>query len=135
MNNTRIQERLGWLSLTLAEQRNNISKILSRLKDIGVRAGTSLGLHKKFMGFLEQVAVEQEKELGLLHEIEAVEKQHQNMRKRNLLRHADAKPKPVFPAEENEPKAPPSGIWKLFGLLYMFSQTPVKHKSQELTVD
>jgi len=38
---------------------------------------------------MDQVAIEREKELGIINRIEAVEKQHHDLKKLNMLRRAD----------------------------------------------
>jgi hypothetical protein len=83
------KERLNWLSATIAAQRNNISDLLARLRGVAFRFSDSLSLHTKFMKLMDQVAVEREKELDIIYEIETVEKRHLELKKRKLLRHAN----------------------------------------------
>jgi len=138
MNESQINGRLAWLSSNLAAQRNNLAKILLRLKGIGLRAGTSLGLHRKFMGLLEQIAADREKEIDIINEIEAVEKQHSEMRQRKLLRYADPDLAPqtdIFVEEQREDEPKRISLLTLFGLIYLFSSKPINHKNQDLTVD
>jgi hypothetical protein len=95
MSETKLKERVGWLGLLLTNQRNNLADLLLRLRDVGLRAGSSLAIHRKFLKMLEQVEVERERELGLLHEIEEVEKKHAEMRRLRKLRTAnDSTPAP-----------------------------------------
>ncbi|MFA5040343.1 MAG: hypothetical protein WC464_01745 [Bdellovibrionales bacterium] len=82
-------EHLNWLSATLAAQRNNLSDLLARLRGVAFKVGDSLSIHKKFVKFIDQVAIEREKELDILYEIETVEKQHLALKKLKRLRHAD----------------------------------------------
>ena len=136
MNDSQFTGHLGWLSFTLASQRTSIANILLRLKGIGLRAGTSLALHRKFMRLLEQVAGDREKELGILNEIEAVERRHDEMRQRNLLRCVSStKIEVPMPTEECEREPSRFGVWTLFGLLYLFSARPLKNKNQGFTAD
>ena len=138
MNKLQISGRINWLSLTLVARRNNIAALLSRLVGIGTRIGASLGLQKKFIRLLEQVAVEREKELDLLHKIESMEKRHESLRRHGQLRMATSPRMQTFaPSSDETPEPPPSQInlWKLFGLIYLLSHAGGKHKNQELTVD
>ena len=130
--------RLSWLTDLLSGQRATLNKLLLRLKDVGARVGTSIALHHKFMRLLEQISFDREKELDLINEIEAVEKQHQQMRQAKRLRQADRDYKPkadidiIHPTEEKPERG---GILTLFGLLLLFSNKPIKQKNQSLTVD
>jgi hypothetical protein len=85
MNKSQLSERVNWLSATLAAQRTNISGFLSRLKGIADRVGTNLSLHRKFLHLMDQVADDRQRELDIIHEIEAVENRHHNLRQHNLL--------------------------------------------------
>src|ERR1700760_2914828 len=108
MNSKQASERIGWLGEQLATQRNNMAKILLRLRDIGVRAGVSLGLHRKFMQLMEQIACERDRELDLINEIEQVEKRHREMKQANKLRRAGDRPadKAVEFTENRQEKEP-----------------------------
>jgi hypothetical protein len=143
MNEGQINGRLGWLSATLSAQRNNISKLLMRLRGV-VHAGTSLALHRKFMRLMDQVADDREKEMGIIHEIEEVEKRHQELKRLHMLREVDpeAKPKPDLAMEElpedGEDDEDKDGLFSfraLFGLLWLFSSRQPKPKNPELKVE
>jgi len=139
MNNNQFNARLGWLSIALAQQRNNLAEIFLRLKDVTLRVGTSLGLHKKFLSLMEQIQYDREIERDILHEIEEVEKRHAEMKERKMLRQASPeiealKAKPIIIDDQVE-KPKRHGILTLFGLLLLFSQRSIKHKKQDLTVD
>jgi hypothetical protein len=133
---SQINKQLSWLGLSLAAQRNNLAKTLCCLKGIGARAGTSLFLRKSFTRFLEQVAIDKQKELDLLNEIDAVEKQHDHLRQRKLLRRAqtDLPPRPQPPENVENPPARDSkgGILGLIAFFYVFSLTP---KKRDLTAN
>jgi predicted DNA-binding ribbon-helix-helix protein len=136
MNDAQIKGRLGWLYVTLAAQRNNLTKILLRLRGIGASAGSSVALHRKFMGFLEQVANDREKELKILNEIDEVERQHENLRERRLLRTADSDLRPTETLDLAADELPErKNIRTVFGLLVLISSLRIKHKKQGLTVD
>lgn len=127
MSETKLKERAGWLGLLLTNQKNNLAELLLRLRDVGLRAGSSLAVHRKFLKMLEQVEIERERELGLLHEIEEVEKKHAEMRRLRKLRTADANtpaPKDVEP-QEFTPKPVATGdrgwgLWVWFVILWWF---------------
>jgi hypothetical protein len=89
MNEKQEKERVNWLSDALASQRTTISSFLDRLRGIAVRVGDSLSLHTKFMRLMDQVAADREKELGIINEIETIEKRHREMKQMRLLRRAD----------------------------------------------
>jgi hypothetical protein len=137
MNHIQASDRAGWLGIALAAQRDTLSKILFRLKEIGVRAGTSLGLHRKFMQLMEQIAYDRQKELDLINEIESVEKHHLEMKQNNKLRRAGDKPVQTTAftkkQEDKEPKR--ASLLTILGILWLFSAKPINHKKQELTVD
>jgi hypothetical protein len=140
MNDKQLNARLGWLSLTLTHQRNILAKALLRLQSVGARLSVSLGLQKKFVRLMEQIAYDKEIEKDILVEIEEVEKRHQELKARKMLRRADAEA-PAPKAEvvlENAPKDQPphrSGLSYLFSLLLLLSLTRKKQKNQDLTVD
>lgn len=92
MGEKQLQERVGWLGLLLTNQRNNMARLMVRLRDVGLRAGGSVAIHRKFLKMLEQVEFERERELGLIHEIEAVEKKHAELRRMRRLKAADTTP-------------------------------------------
>lgn len=127
--------QLSWLNAVLAARRGGLSALLLRLKDIGMRMGANTILHKKFMALLDQVAIEREKELDILNDIEEVEKFHAQQRRNKLLRQAanDDGPRPKmasFKMEQPEEKPARSGLLKwvlLFGLL---AQRPRHDKNQ-----
>jgi hypothetical protein len=142
MNESQITGRLSWLSDLLVVRRNHLQKLFLRLRDIGVRAGNSLALHRKFIRLMEQVAFDREKELDLINEIEDVEKRHHELRKRNLLKRADVKhAAKADPAtdEENEDDAEreDSGfsLMKILALLYFLSPRRTKRQIEEPKVD
>ncbi|MDE1901457.1 MAG: hypothetical protein KGI37_07430 [Alphaproteobacteria bacterium] len=127
--------QLSWLNAVLAARRGGLSALLLRLKDIGMRMGANTVLHKKFMALLDQVAIEREKELDILNDIEEVEKFHAQQRRNKLLRQAanDDKPRPraaSLKMEQPEEKPARGGLLKwvlLFGLL---AQRPRHDKNQ-----
>lgn len=137
MNDIRISGRLGWLSSALVTQRNNLSNTLLRLKDAGLRAGTSLNLHRKFMRLLEQVATDRDKELAILNEIEAIEKQHRAMKRSNLLRCVTRKHMPHAAVVDHpeDGKHEHNGLLRLFGIFWLLSSTNNKRKKQQLAAD
>ena len=137
MNEGLIIGRLAWLASALAVQRNNLASVLSCLKGLGIRAGTSFALHRKFMLLMEQLACDKEKELNLISEIEAVEKHHQAMKQLRLLRRA-APERIVIPAravKQDEERPWRSNLLTFFGLLFLFSQNNIGNKKQRLTSD
>ncbi|MDR3423578.1 MAG: hypothetical protein P4M13_00655 [Alphaproteobacteria bacterium] len=139
MNEGQINGVLSWLGDILLARRNHMTKLLLRLRDIGARAGNSLALHRKFLRLMEQVAFDREKEMDIIHEIESVEKRHREMRERKLLRQADvrlapkASPCPDTRPDEEDDEDEPSrfSLWKIFGLLFLFSSRPTKPKDEE----
>ncbi|MDE2030384.1 MAG: hypothetical protein KGI97_07465 [Alphaproteobacteria bacterium] len=139
MNATELRGRMSWLGETLAVQRNNIQKILLRLKDIGMRAGANMALHRKFLNLLEQVAEDRNKELGILNDIEDMEKRHALMRKRKLLRRAGDAPLPQpandLAPEPEEEKPERSGLLKWVVLWMLFANKDQSLKKQSLTMD
>jgi len=148
MNEGQIQGRLSWLGFALAARRSDITGILLRLRDIGARAGTSLSLHRKFMRLMNQVADDREKERKVIHEIEAVEKRHRELKRFNLLKRADleaapkikAKPDSVFEdgdEDEDEDKKERGWFRLLWFLLlfYFFWPRPAKQKNLGPTVN
>jgi len=90
MSEKQEKERVNWLGDALASQRTNLTSLLDRLKGIAERVGDSLSLHKKFMRLMDQVATDRDKELGILNEIETIEKRHHEMKQMRLLRRADS---------------------------------------------
>jgi hypothetical protein len=89
MNEKQEKERVNWLSDALASQRANISSFLNRLRGIAERVGDSLSLHTKFLRLMDQVGTDREKELGIINEIETIEKRHRELKQMRLLRRAD----------------------------------------------
>ncbi len=83
MSDKRTTETLNWLNATLEAQRTNLFGLVSRLKEFA--SGANFLLHKKFMRLMDQIAKEQKKEREIIDKIEAIEKQHQHLRKLNLL--------------------------------------------------
>ena len=131
LNTRQIREYLNWISSALDAQKGKIGRLLLRLKDVGLRAGTGFALHKKFVRLLQQVAIDQEKELDILNEIEAVERRHEELRKKKLLRafNPDApRDAPALMTETPEPKPKRSSLWLLVGLWAVFSSP---HKKGE----
>ncbi|MFA4994085.1 MAG: hypothetical protein WC521_02135 [Bdellovibrionales bacterium] len=90
MNIKQEKERVNWLSAALATQRATISSFMDRLRGIAVQVGNSLPLHKKFMQLMDQVADDRDKELGIINEIETIEKRHRELKQLKLLRRADS---------------------------------------------
>jgi hypothetical protein len=124
----------SWLPLSLAIQRNNLAAILLRLKGIGLRAGTRIGLHHKFTCLLADIAVEHEKELYLLNEIDRVEKLHQYRRSHRLLRHPESnRPPQKRMAPEAEKSPVRSDRLTVMAFWALFSMLRIKHKNQDLT--
>jgi hypothetical protein len=137
MGENQISSRLAWLSSALAVQRNNIATVLLRLKCIGMRASTSFALHRKFINLLEQVATDKEKELGIINEIEAVEKHHQLMKQLKLLRRAEPEgaPRTTRLPEPAREKPQRRSLTKIFWILYLLSLNKINNKKQSLTVN
>ena len=135
MQNQNYFGRLSWLGAALAAQRNNLVALLLRIKGLVVSGGCTM-LHGKFLKLMQQVAADQTKELDLIHEIEAVEKRHQILRKMRKLRVASpVKTKETQPLAEPEPIPPRQGLLKLLVLFYLFSAKPFNHKKQAPTVN
>ncbi len=139
MNESILSGRLAWLGEALASQRNNITHLLCRLK--GIAQTGAISLPHKVMRLLDQIAGDQEKERDLIHEIECVEKKHDELRRRKMLRQADASLAEDAPEKTDaaillppEPEPERASLLTLFGLLYLFSSKPIKHKNQDVTV-
>jgi hypothetical protein len=141
MNDSQLQGRIGWLSVILGGNRARLTDLLRRLRGVAASAGASLGLHKKFIHLLEQIQVEREKELDLIDEIEAVEKQHELRRKNKLLRQvsregkceaeqAGLRPRSKALEAEKEPSRTPA--WKIIALFLLFSNFGKNNKNQQL---
>ncbi|MDD4615553.1 MAG: hypothetical protein PHW76_00300 [Alphaproteobacteria bacterium] len=82
MTEKQTSENLNWLNATLEVRRLHLNRLLSRIKDFAL---TAFPLHKKFMRLLDQIAFEQKKERAIINQIEAIEKLHQDLKRRKLL--------------------------------------------------
>lgn len=129
--------RLAWFGDLLCEQRDKIRHLISRL--IGIEtSGMKPSLLRKFMCMLDEVASARDKELGLIHEIEDIEKKHRFLRETHQLR--EAKPEteidPSFAyAGESKPLQPGrSWLW-LLAFWYLLSRQKINQKKQSLTAD
>ncbi len=124
MTETQIQGKLAWLCAGLEARRNDIARIVRLLASIGAYAATSFAVHKKFLNLMDQIAEEKEKETNILHEIETVEKHHEEMKRQRRLRRADpdliaSESFRLMEAEEEAPRR--SGFWGLVILFLFFS--------------
>lgn len=101
------------LSAALAGQKNALADLLHRLVGMGPTDGMKGSVFRKFLRTLEQISFEKEKELELIHRIEAVETRHRIQRKHKKLKRAAhhrakkkvSQNKPIF----SEPEAERSG--------------------------
>ena len=138
MNKDQISGRLSWLADALAVRRNDIASAFLRLKGLGVQVRNSLSFPRHFVSLMEQIAADREKELDILHEIETIEKKHDELKTNKLLRTASPAPLPqVEPlsCEDNEEKPDGFGLTRILALLAFFSSSGGNHKKQDLTVD
>lgn len=125
MNEAQTQGRLSWLYQGMEARRNDIARLLRRAAGVCAFIATNFSVHKKFLELMDQVAEEKEKEYEILHEIETVEKHHEEMKLGNRLRQADPSlaakkkaPNAVY-VEEEKPKR--SNFLKFLFLLFFFS--------------
>ena len=129
MNETLHNAKLSWLGDIMMSHRHRISKLLLRLRGIAASTGSNLALHKKFMKMMNQVADEHEKEVGILREIETMEKRHKEMKRQNRLRQAEPprkKKDPLWIQPEEQPKPRGMGLLALLAIAYLFKTTKPK---------
>jgi len=129
---------LELLTAALTTQKDVLAKALLRLKDFtGNLLGTNFALHKKFFRLLDQVDVERKKEMLLIDKIEALEKHHRDLRRRDRLqrialemdrrnrRRLKIANGEIYPCDDNEDELPRGfNYWKAYALVYLFSSKP-----------
>jgi hypothetical protein len=137
MDNSDIKTYRSRLPLSLAACRNDLVQLLLRLRGIGLRAGTSPKLHRKFMRLMEQISMDREREIHFLCEIEEMEKLHKNMKRHNRLRRARQAPPTSLPPIPEEAVSLPQMRENpgLLGWLAVLTTHRINHKNQDLTVD
>lgn len=87
----KLEKQVNWLTAALGAQRGGLYTLVLRLKSLAEQTGESFSIHKKFMRLMNQVANERQKELKIIDKIEAIEKKHKELRRRNLLQRIAAK--------------------------------------------
>lgn len=66
-----------------------MARLLRRVAGVCAFVATNFSIHKKLLELMDEITDEKQKEYEILHEIESVEKHHEEMKRQNLLRHAD----------------------------------------------
>lgn len=107
--------RLAWLTAALSGHRERLSKLLRRMTGAGVPGAMTPSAFTKFLHMLDQVAVERDKEMHLIDEIEQIEKKHHSRLKDHRLETVHTGKTAPETAPEPEPEAEKSGL-DLLGL-------------------
>jgi hypothetical protein len=129
---------IGWLLVALDRKRNRLGFLLRCLTGSGTPGVMRPSLFRKFTDLLDQIAVEREKELRIMHRIEAVEQQHRYLRAHHQLEQIARAHEKEEPASDYSKEYPgrPKRDWLWFCVLwYLFARRTINQKKQSLTVD
>jgi len=127
--------RLSWLSTSLANKRDKILGLLSRLTGLSSSDRDNPSIFRKFADMLEEVATAQEEEKSLIARIDAVEQRHLSLRKGRKLKLARPLASSAHLAAEEQPEPPRRGILWLVVVWYMFFRERMGQKGQDFTID
>jgi hypothetical protein len=130
--------RLAWLGAALTQQRRKIGKLINRMSSMGPSGALKPSVFSKFLGLLEQVAIEQKEEIRLLSQIETIEQKHRFLRKDKKLRRARPAVASSIARWHDYPgvkKPSNGGLWWYIIVWYLFSRQKINQKKQALTVD
>ncbi len=127
--------RLSWLSASLANKRDKILDLLSRLTGFGSGGRDDPSIFRKFADMLEEVATAKEEEQCLIARIDAVEQKHLSLRKSRKLKLAKPLTAAARLAAEEQPEPPRRGILWLVVVWYMFFRDRMDRKGQDFTID